>query len=95
MFLFEVGQEVTVFKVTYEIKARFDSKDKNYYTVMNIKTGKIYTFMEESLFTSTVKYQQAKTRHEIVQLQNEVINLKNSLSYYKSEYTRSIRNRYY
>lgn len=84
MFLFEVGQEVTVGKVTYEIKARFDLEDEPWYTVKIKDSHEMYNFIEKKLFNSTNKYETAKLNHRIKELEASNATLRASVEYYKN-----------
>ena len=86
MFLFDIGQEVTVSKVLYEVKSVFNSDETNYYTLEMIGTKQFFNFEERDLFKSKNDYDKARMSKQIALLEAHVTQLKNDLSYYKSSY---------
>ena len=86
MFLFEVGQEITVLKITYEIKARFELEGEPWYTVKIKDSHEMYNFMEKTLFNSTNKYEKAKLTHKIEELEASNATLRTSVKYYRDLY---------
>lgn len=94
MFLFDVGQEVTVGKVTYQIKAVFELEDQNWYTVMDEESNTLDNRIESTLFKSKSEYDKARMSKQIALLEAHVTKLKNDLSYYKNAYYSIFNNRH-
>lgn len=94
MFLFDVGQEVTVGKVTYQIKAVFKLEDQNWYTVMDEEFNTLDNRIESSLFKSKSAYEKAKMSKQIALLEAHNVQLANDLYYYKNAYYSIFNNRH-
>lgn len=94
MFLFDIGQEVSIHKVLYEVKALFQADDTNYYTLEMIGTKQFFNFEERDLFKSKNDYDKAKMSKQIALLEAHVTQLQNDLSYYKNAYYSIFNNRH-
>ena len=93
MFLFDIGQEVTVGKVTYEIKAVFELEDQNWYTVMDKEYNTLDNRKESTLFKSKSEYDKGKMSKQIALLEARNRQLAHDLSYYKTSYYSVVNNR--
>ena len=95
MFLFMVGENITVGKVTYEIKSKFELNDQNWYTVIDLYDNSLDNKEESTLFKSKAEYEKNILLNTIKELKKENTSLKNDLVYYKAKARNSYSDSYY